>query len=55
MAKLNAEDQAPDVKKYQGLIRTSLLIDEQGKIIQTWYKVSPRDTGSKAIEALEEE
>lgn len=42
-------------KKYEGIIRSSLLIDEQGKIIQTWYKVSPKDTVPKAIETLEED
>jgi len=39
-------------KKYEGIIRSSFLIDENGKIIQTWYKVSPKDTVPKAREAL---
>ena len=42
-------------KKYEGIIRSSMLIDEQGKVIETWYKVSPKDTVPKAIETLEEE
>jgi peroxiredoxin Q/BCP len=39
-------------KKYEGIIRSSFLIDENGKIIQAWYKVSPKDTVPKAREAL---
>lgn len=39
-------------KKFEGIIRSSFLIDEPGKIIQAWYKISPRDTVSKAYEAL---
>jgi peroxiredoxin Q/BCP len=39
-------------KKYEGIIRSSFLIDEEGKILQAWYKVSPKDTVPKAREAL---
>ena len=39
-------------KKYEGIIRSSFLIDGEGKISQTWYKVSPKDTVPKAREAL---
>lgn len=31
-------------KKYMGIIRSSFLIDESGKIIEAWYKVSPKNT-----------
>jgi len=31
-------------KSYMGIIRSSFLIDEAGKIIEAWYKVSPKDT-----------
>ncbi|KPK24997.1 MAG: bacterioferritin comigratory protein [Dehalococcoidia bacterium SG8_51_3] len=41
-------------KKYEGIIRSSFLIDKDGKIIDTWYKVSPKDTVPKALKALEE-
>jgi len=41
-------------KKYQGIIRSSLLIDEQGNVVETWYKVSPKDTVDKALKSLEE-
>lgn len=40
-------------KKYEGIIRSSFLIDEGGMIFQAWYKVSPKDTVPKAREALE--
>ena len=39
-------------KKVAGIIRSSFLIDEKGKVIQAWYKVSPEDTVPKAKEAL---
>ncbi len=42
-------------KKYEGIVRSSMLIDEQGKVIETWYKVSPKDTVPKALKALEED
>ena len=29
---------------YMGIIRSSFLIDETGKITKAWYKVSPKDT-----------
>ena len=40
-------------KRYMGVIRSSFLIDEKGKIMNAWYKVSPKDTVPKAMEALE--
>ena len=39
-------------KKYMGIYRSSFLIDEKGKVIEAWYKVSPKDTVPKAQEAL---
>jgi len=39
-------------KKYMGIIRSSFLIDKEGKIADAWYKVKPGDTVPKAIEAL---
>ena len=38
--------------KYTGIIRSSFLIDENGKVIQAWYKVKPLDTVPNAIAAL---
>ena len=39
-------------KKFEGIIRSSFLIDERGKISQAWYRISPQDTVPKAYEAL---
>ena len=39
-------------KKYMGIIRSSFLIDERGRIEQAWYKVSPGDTVPNAMKAL---
>ena len=29
-------------KKYMGIIRSAFLVDENGKIEEAWYKISPR-------------
>jgi peroxiredoxin Q/BCP len=39
-------------KKYEGIIRSSFLIDKKGVIVDAWYKVSPKDTVPKAMAAL---
>jgi peroxiredoxin Q/BCP len=39
-------------KTYEGIIRSSFVIDEKGKIAQASYKVKPLDTVAKAAEAL---
>lgn len=39
-------------KTYYGVIRSSFLVDEKGKIIEAWYKVKPLDTVPKAQKAL---
>lgn len=39
-------------KKYFGILRSSFLISEDGKIIEAWYKVSPKDTAPKALQAV---
>lgn len=39
-------------KTYEGIVRSSFLIDEDGKIIDAWYKVKPLDTVPKAQAAL---
>ena len=40
-------------RKYMGIIRSSFLIDDRGRIMDAWYKVSPRDTIPKARAVLE--
>jgi thioredoxin-dependent peroxiredoxin len=39
-------------KSYEGIIRSSFLIDEKGIILQAWYKVSPADTAPNVSKAL---
>jgi peroxiredoxin Q/BCP len=39
-------------KTYMGIIRSSFLIDEQGRVLQAWYKVKPGDTVPNALAAL---
>ena len=39
-------------QKKEGIIRSSFLIDEEGRIVQAWYKVKPEDTVPKALAAL---
>ena len=40
-------------KKYLGIIRSSFLIDEKGRVEGAWYKVSPADTVPEAQALLE--
>ena len=39
-------------KTYMGIVRSAFLIDEKGKLEQVWYKISPKDTPTKLLEAL---
>ena len=39
-------------KKYMGIIRSHFVIDEQGKIVDVQYKVSPADSIKKAVQIL---
>jgi thioredoxin-dependent peroxiredoxin len=39
-------------KKFMGIVRSSFLIDEKGKIVNSWYKVSPIDTVPNAVKEL---
>jgi len=39
-------------KKYMGILRSAFLIDEKGKILEAWYKISPKDTPKKLLAAL---
>ncbi len=39
-------------KKIEGVVRSLFLIDEDGKIIQAWYKITPHDTVPKVLAAL---
>jgi peroxiredoxin Q/BCP len=37
---------------YAGILRSSFLVDEEGRIEQAWYRVKPADTVPIALEAL---
>lgn len=37
---------------YMGIIRSSFLVDEKGKVSDAWYKVSPANTVPKALKSL---
>jgi peroxiredoxin Q/BCP len=39
-------------KKYFGIVRSSFLVDEKGKIAEAWYKVSPKDTAENLLASL---
>ena len=39
-------------KVYMGIIRSSFLIDGEGKVQHAWYKISPKDTPKKLLAAL---
>jgi peroxiredoxin Q/BCP len=39
-------------RTYPGIIRSAFLVDEQGRIAEAWYKVSPADTSTKLKAAL---
>jgi thioredoxin-dependent peroxiredoxin len=39
-------------KKYMGILRSAFLVDEKGKIVNAWYKISPADTPKNLLGAL---
>lgn len=41
-------------RKYMGIIRSAFLVDEKGKILRAWPKVSPKDTPKNLLKALAE-
>ena len=41
-------------RKYLGIIRSAFLIDEKGKVIEAWPKISPKDTPKKLLKALQD-
>jgi peroxiredoxin Q/BCP len=40
-------------KVSMGIHRSSFLLDEEGTVMQAWYKVKPEETVSKALAALQ--
>lgn len=41
-------------RTYEGIIRSAFLIDEEGKVAEAWYKISPKDTATVVRKALDE-
>jgi peroxiredoxin Q/BCP len=39
-------------KTFMGIVRSSFLIDEKGKTIAAWYKISPKNTVPELMKAL---
>jgi thioredoxin-dependent peroxiredoxin len=39
-------------KTYMGIVRSAFLIGADGKIRNAWYKISPKDTPTRLLEAL---
>jgi peroxiredoxin Q/BCP len=40
-------------RKYMGVQRSAFLIDEAGKVTEAWPKISPKDTPTKLLAALD--
>jgi thioredoxin-dependent peroxiredoxin len=45
-------ERSKDGETYDGIIRSSFLVDEEGRIERAWYRVKPADTVPKALEAI---
>ena len=41
-------------KTFMGIVRSAFVIDEKGKVVDAFYKVSPKDTVARVTEALGE-
>ena len=39
-------------RKYMGILRSAFLVDEEGRLAEAWYKVSPADTPKNLLKAL---
>ena len=39
-------------RKYMGIERSAFLVDGKGKLAEVWYKISPKDTPTRLLEAL---
>ena len=39
-------------RKYMGILRSAFLVDEEGRLQEVWYKISPADTPKKLLAAL---
>lgn len=39
-------------RKYMGIVRSAFLVDESGRVVEAWPKISPKDTPAKLVAAL---
>ena len=39
-------------KTFMGIVRSSFLVDENGKITAAWYKISPKNTVPELLNAI---
>ena len=39
-------------KKYMGVVRSAFLVDEDGKVVEAWPRISPKDTPTNLLNAL---
>jgi peroxiredoxin Q/BCP len=39
-------------RKYMGIDRSAFLVDENGKLAEAWYHISPKDTPANLLQAL---
>ena len=53
MQECSVRDSLKNLNKYEGIIRSSFLIDVDGRIIQAWYKVSRKDTVPNELKVLQ--
>jgi len=40
-------------KRYQGILRSALLVDEAGRIAAAWYKIKAGETASRVLAELQ--
>jgi peroxiredoxin Q/BCP len=40
-------------RRYMGVERSAFLVDERGRLAAVWYKISPKDTPKKLLQALQ--
>ena len=41
-------------REYEGVIRSAFLVGENGKLLEAWPKISPKDTPKKLLKKLDE-
>ena len=39
-------------RKYMGIVRSAFLIGKDGRVVEAWYKVSPKDTAANLLRSM---